>query len=256
MNIITINPRDCTRWECADRSGFEFGDLYALAKDIQKNGQIEPIIVRPIKGGGSKYQVIAGSRRWKACLDNDLPLKAVVKDLNDEEAFLTQIKENEKKPICDYSKGLSFQKALDTGSITVSKLAEVSGFSQRKIYNFLTFNKVPERIWEAVQNMTRVSSKTAAAIYELSNKGDGYIKALIELADDIRKGAGAKSIESKVLLAVLGEDALFDPFEKIKLDDGQVIGKWAKNGIIFEKGLSFNQNELSDTLKQYFESSK
>ena len=41
MEVITVNPRECTRWPLADRSGFEFGDLHSLAEDIKKNGQIE-----------------------------------------------------------------------------------------------------------------------------------------------------------------------------------------------------------------------
>ena len=44
MEVITVNPRECTRWPLADRSGFEFGDLHSLAEDIKKNGQIEPIL--------------------------------------------------------------------------------------------------------------------------------------------------------------------------------------------------------------------
>jgi ParB family transcriptional regulator, chromosome partitioning protein len=36
MEVITVNPRECTRWPLADRSGFEFGDLHSLAEDIKK----------------------------------------------------------------------------------------------------------------------------------------------------------------------------------------------------------------------------
>ena len=75
-----INPKDCRRWQYADRSSFEMGDLFLLAEDIKQNGQIEPIIVRSLKGSSElKYEVIAGSRRWQACLQHNLPLKAIVR---------------------------------------------------------------------------------------------------------------------------------------------------------------------------------
>lgn len=113
MKIVEINPKECIRWKGADRSGFEFGDSYTLGKDIVKNGQIEPVIARPVTNAEFKYEIISGSRRWKACSELGIPLKAIIKQLSDEEAFLTQIKENEKMPICDYSKGVCFQQALE-----------------------------------------------------------------------------------------------------------------------------------------------
>ena len=56
MEVITVNPRECTRWPLADRSGFEFGDLHSLAEDIKKNGQIEPILARPSQNKDYKYE--------------------------------------------------------------------------------------------------------------------------------------------------------------------------------------------------------
>ena len=48
--IQSLNPKQCRRWEYADRSGFEFGDTHALAMDIQQKGQIEPVHARPVQG--------------------------------------------------------------------------------------------------------------------------------------------------------------------------------------------------------------
>ncbi|RZI45473.1 ParB N-terminal domain-containing protein [Candidatus Finniella inopinata] len=47
MHVIEVDPKKCRRWKLADRSGFEFGNIYALAEDIKKNGQVEPVLVRP-----------------------------------------------------------------------------------------------------------------------------------------------------------------------------------------------------------------
>jgi ParB family chromosome partitioning protein len=56
MQIIEINPRDCTRWKYADRSHFEFGNTGSLSEDIKENGQVEPVIVRPLLN--SEYQLL------------------------------------------------------------------------------------------------------------------------------------------------------------------------------------------------------
>ena len=110
MQIIDIDPRDCTRWKFADRSSFEFGDTNLLAEDIKRNGQIEPVFVRELKNSKFKYEVIAGSRRLQACLNANLPLKAIITDISDIKAAITQIKENENLAISDYSKGISYVK--------------------------------------------------------------------------------------------------------------------------------------------------
>ena len=56
MEVIKVDPRDCTKWKYADRSFFEYGDPNILAEDIKRNGQIEPVSIRPLKGDGDfKY---------------------------------------------------------------------------------------------------------------------------------------------------------------------------------------------------------
>ena len=87
MQIIKLDPRDCTRWKYADRSPFEFGDTKTLAEDITANGQISPIFVRPLVDNPKfKYEVIAGSRRLQACLNANLMVNAIVADVSDDKA--------------------------------------------------------------------------------------------------------------------------------------------------------------------------
>src|SRR5690554_4864829 len=124
MKIIDVDPRKCSRWKFADRSGFEFGDLYALAQDIQKNGQVEPVLLRKDPEREGHYEVIAGSRRWKACLEADIPLKGIVQDLTDAQAAIAQIKENQGIPLCDYSKGIYYGKLIKEKAVTFTALAE------------------------------------------------------------------------------------------------------------------------------------
>ncbi len=81
MEVVTVDPKKCSRWKLGDRSGFEFGDIHTLAQDILKNGQIEPVILRKSTDKEDHFDVIAGSRRWRACFEEDIPLKALSKNL-------------------------------------------------------------------------------------------------------------------------------------------------------------------------------
>lgn len=253
MQVVEVNPKDCVRWKFADRSAFEFGDIHILAQDIVKHGQIEPVILRKLNSAEAQYEVIAGSRRWKACLEAGIPLKGIVQNLTDEQAAIAQIKENQQLPLCDYSKGIYYARLIKGKKITIARLAASIGCSKPKLQNFLAFDKVPKAIWEATGNLLKITSRTAATIYSLSQKGSKYIDALIESAADIRKGAGSVTLERKVVKIVGGDGATNKPPEEIVLPSGVVVARWSKGGIQFAKDLPFNQKAFEKVVIQFFE---
>jgi ParB family chromosome partitioning protein len=251
MQITTISPKDCIRWALADRADTEFGNLFELAEDIKRHGQIEPVLVRPAKIKPYKYEVIAGSRRWKACLVADLPLKAIIQDLTDNQAIIAQIRENEKLKLSDYSKGISYKKMIDSGSISLTELALILGFSKPKVIGFLNFANVPEKIWQAVNKLDRISSRSASAIYYLSKKGEDHIDALINIADRIRLGAGGSEIETLVKQQLqkkspqnTADDIVFDP-------NGQILATWKKGSIVFSKNVKIDKTKINQLITQH-----
>lgn len=252
MQIITVDPKDCTRWKYADRGNFEFGDVVELADDIKNNGQIEPIHLRLLKNDTKfKYEIIAGSRRWKACLDAELPLKAVIDDVTDEHAAIIQIKENQGLDICDYSKGMYYARLLADLNITQVQLAKNLGISRQKLVNYLYFAKIPREICDAIGNVTKVTSRTASTIFSLSQKGSKYIDALIECADYIRKGIGATSLEKLVLSKVQNDATILSHFP-LTLDDGRVVGTWKNGDFKLNKDLNINKEKFLKHILKFF----
>ena len=252
LEINTISPKDCIRWSLADRPVDEFGDIIELANDIKKNGQIEPIIVRPLpKGSQHKYEVVAGARRWKACLDAEMNVLAIVRNLTEDEAIVAQVRENEKLKISDYSKGISYAKMLKSGNITQTRLCKVLGFSRSKLSNYLIFAKIPEEIWEAIgKKREKITSRSAQGIYYLSQKGKAYKDALIELTPEIRNGAGVRKLERLVESHVAKDKP---PSENIIIDEkGNVYGSWQKHKLIISSGLEIDKPELNKVIIDFF----
>jgi hypothetical protein len=71
---------------------FNPATLTALAQSISEHGVLEPILVRPIGGGG--YQIIAGERRWRAAILAGLErIPAVIREMDDLTALQTAIGE-------------------------------------------------------------------------------------------------------------------------------------------------------------------
>jgi ParB family transcriptional regulator, chromosome partitioning protein len=88
--------------------GPKFDDLVA---SIRAKGIIEPIIVRPVKGKKTAYEIVAGERRFKAAGVAGLAgIPAIVRELTDEEAFELSVIENlQREDLTDLEEAQGFQ---------------------------------------------------------------------------------------------------------------------------------------------------
>ena len=74
------------------RKLFDEDKISELCESIKTSGLISPIIVRKIN---SKYEIIAGERRYHACKKAGLDkIPSIVKEISDEEAFKVSLIEN------------------------------------------------------------------------------------------------------------------------------------------------------------------
>src|SRR6266852_5956872 len=62
IEFLRPNPRN-------PRRDFSVAQLDELASSIKERGIIQPIAVRPVRGGSDAYEIIAGERRWQAAQD-------------------------------------------------------------------------------------------------------------------------------------------------------------------------------------------
>ncbi|MCW0001767.1 plasmid partitioning protein RepB [Pararhizobium sp. YC-54] len=73
------------------------GDIDGLLASIREQGQQVPILVRPHPDQSARYQVAFGHRRLRAVSELGLPVKAVVRDLTDEQLVVAQGQENNER---------------------------------------------------------------------------------------------------------------------------------------------------------------
>ena len=88
LNLMDIEPNK----EQA-RKQFDEAALSELADSIAQHGVLQPLLVRPLIGGG--YQLVAGERRWRASRIAGLTqVPVVIKELSDTEAAVISLIEN------------------------------------------------------------------------------------------------------------------------------------------------------------------
>ena len=93
--INSVSISDISRNPFQPRQNFKEDKLNELVQSIRKKGIIQPIAVRPNKSDGSKYEIIAGERRWLAAQKAGLhEIPVHILELSDVESLEVAIVEN------------------------------------------------------------------------------------------------------------------------------------------------------------------
>jgi ParB family chromosome partitioning protein len=131
------------------RKRFAEEDLRDLAGSIKEKGVLQPILVRPIKGGdANSFEIVAGERRWRAAQMaklHDVPI--VVREFSDAEALEIAIIENvQRAELNAVEEATGYQELMDRFGYTQEKISEVVGKSRPHIANALRLLRLPEPV--------------------------------------------------------------------------------------------------------------
>ncbi|MCX5513868.1 chromosome partitioning protein ParB [Kaistia algarum] len=139
--FLSPNPRN-------PRKSFEEADLADLTASIREKGIVQPILVRPVRGGGEAYEIIAGERRWRAAQRaglHDVPV--IINDVSDKEALELAIIENvQRADLNALEEALGYQQLIDEFDYTQTALADVIGKSRPHVANTLRLLKLPDSV--------------------------------------------------------------------------------------------------------------
>jgi ParB family transcriptional regulator, chromosome partitioning protein len=132
------------------RTRFTDENLEELAQSIRVNGIVQPIVVRR---KGSRYQIVAGERRWRAAQRAGLQkVPAVVKDVSDEKllelALVENIQRQELNPI---EEAKAYKNLINTIGLTQEMVAERVGKNRTVITTSLRLLKLPDEIQKLIE---------------------------------------------------------------------------------------------------------
>jgi ParB family chromosome partitioning protein len=119
-----------------DRQTFRDDELDKLAKSIREIGLVQPPTVREsgIRNAVSRYELVAGERRVRACrLAGLVEIEAFVRPLDDDAAQAVMLAENVGRVDLDpIEEGAAYRKRLDAG-VSREQLADAVGVSMATI---------------------------------------------------------------------------------------------------------------------------
>ncbi len=149
------------------RLSYDEESLTELADSIREHGVLQPILVRP---SGSKFELIAGERRWRAStMAERETIPAIVAEFDDQTALEVSIIENlQREDVSPLEEAAMFRKMTETFGYSVRQLAQKVGKDKGYIENRLRLTDAPADVRELVS----VRKDTISHAYELMKIGD------------------------------------------------------------------------------------
>ena len=169
------------------RQIFEEDNLQDLANSIKERGIIQPIIVRKSADQNSKYEIIAGERRWLAAQKAGLhEVPVVITDVNDLKSLEFAIVENvQRQDLNAIEEARGYQRLIEEFSYDQQKVAKFIGKSRSHITNFLRLLTLPEKVLKLVE-VKKLSVGHAKILVGLNNT-ESIAKKIIEKNLSVRQ---------------------------------------------------------------------
>ena len=152
------------------RKNFDKENLEDLTNSIKERGVIQPIIVRLSNLENSKYEIIAGERRWLAASKAGLhEIPVVVTEADDLKSLEFAIVENvQRHDLNPLEEAQGYKKLIDEFSYDQEKVSKFIGKSRSYITNALRLLLLPDEVIKLIENQ-KLSAGHAKILVGLEN---------------------------------------------------------------------------------------
>lgn len=189
------------------RSVFDNGKLDELAKSIRTNGVVQPVLLRR---KGSRFELIAGERRWRAAeVAGLIKIPAVIRNVSDDKVLEIALIENiQREDLNPIEEARAYKKLIETLGLTKEMVGERLGRDRSYVTNYLRLLKLPEDLQELLQS-GRISTGHARTLLGV-DQPDLQRRIARRV---IEQGLSVRATEQLVKVAVdkIGEPAATSP---------------------------------------------
>ena len=244
LNLSEIVPN-----KYQPRKNFDEENLEDLSKSIKERGVIQPIIVRRSNIDDTKYEIIAGERRWLAARKaglHDIPV--VVTEADDLKSLEFAIVENvQRHDLNPLEEAQGYKRLINEFSYDQEKVSRFIGKSRSYITNSLRILNLPEEVLKQVEEK-KITAGHAKILVGLDNAT--YVaNKIIEKKLSVRQTENfVKIFKGKKISANQSKDPNIKSLEK---DISEKIGLSVKikNNKKNKGSISFSYNDIEQLNK-------
>ncbi|MDA7575095.1 ParB/RepB/Spo0J family partition protein [Candidatus Pelagibacter sp.] len=153
INTNKVSISDLVSNKFQPRKTFDEDSLQDLTNSIKERGIIQPIIVRKSSNDSSKYEIIAGERRWLSAQKAGLhEVPVVITDVDDLKSLEFAIVENvQRNDLNAVEEAFGYQRLIVEFSYDQEKVAQFIGKSRSHIANYLRLLSLPEAVLKLIE---------------------------------------------------------------------------------------------------------
>ena len=152
------------------RKNFDEINLEDLTNSIKERGIIQPIIVRKSNNENSKFEIIAGERRWLAAQRAGIhTVPVVITDVDDLKSLEFAIVENvQRHDLNPLEEAQGYKRLIDEFSYDQEKVSKFIGKSRSYITNSLRILTLPDDVIKLIES-NKLSTGHAKILVGLNN---------------------------------------------------------------------------------------
>lgn len=219
-SVADIDPRMIDTAGMRDRLGGSDDDLHMLIQSIRDYGQQVPVLLRPNPNDAERYQVVYGRRRVAALKSLGLPVKALVRVLDDRALVIAQGQENAARKDLSFIEKANFARQMRD-----------AGYERKVICDALHMDKT------LISRMLSVTDRISVDLIEAIGAAPAVGRdRWLKLADKINtrdllsaaQGASSEARFDAVMAALVTPRPPAPPPRSHKLDTGAELAKSAR----------------------------
>lgn len=248
-------------------------EMQEFVRNIKENGVIMPVIVRPKENG--TYEMISGHRRKRACeLAGIEDIKAIVREMTDEEAIIQMVDSNKQRerilpsekafaykmkmeamkrkagrPKLENSSPLATNKNIDTAK----EIGEEFGDGRDNVYRYIRLTELIPEILNLVDE-EKMKLRPAVEISYLKKEEQEYLFESIEYTEVFPSHPQAREMKRLSLDEKLSEDEI-DRIMSVEKPNQKEQVKFTYDKVkdYFPKGYTIKQmeNVIEKLLQKY-----
>jgi ParB family chromosome partitioning protein len=166
--VVELDPATIDSAIVVDRLGVDPAQQDALVQQIRENGQLVPILVRPHPTEAGRYQLAYGHRRLSAVRKLGLQVKAVVRELSDEELVVSQGQENNSRQDLSYIERCYFALRLEERGFSRDVIMAALGVDKAALSRMIALVKrVPADVIEAIGSAPSIGRQRWAELADM-----------------------------------------------------------------------------------------
>ncbi|OCP35472.1 plasmid partitioning protein RepB [Ensifer sp. LC163] len=173
LAIIELDPALVDASFVADRLGVAADAEQSLLQQIRDHGQQVPILVRPHPSEDGRYQVAYGHRRLAATRELGSKVRAVVRDLSDEQLVISQGQENNARTDLSFIERSLFATRLEDREFSRDVIMSALGVDKAALSKMIAIvRRLPVVVIEAIGAAPSIGRRRWTELADLMGNDD------------------------------------------------------------------------------------